>query len=71
MWTAKKLKKDGNYKWHTLLVLISILYCMFALVGSGADSIFWGTLLVTFMIPVFTFPALKLINNKELDVKID
>ena len=71
LWTAKKLKKDGNYKWHTLLVLVSILYCMFALVGSGADSIFWGTLLVTFMIPVFTFPALKLINNKELDVKVD
>ena len=71
LWTAKKLNKTGNYKIYTILEIIAILYCMFALIGSGADSIFYGTLLVTFMIPVFCFPALKLINNGKLKLETD
>lgn len=71
LWTAKKLNKAGNFKIYTILEIIAILYCMFALVGSGADSIFYGTLLVTFMIPVFCFPALKLINNGKLKLETE
>ena len=56
---------------YTILEIIAVLYCMFALVGSGADSIFYGTLLVTFMIPVFCFPALRLINDGKLQVETE
>lgn len=71
LWTAKKLKKEGSYKWHTTLLIIATLYCMFALVGSGADSIFWGTLLVTLMIPVFYPISIKLIEKGEIKLDLD
>lgn len=72
LWAAKKVGKEhGNFKLYTVLVIIAVLYCGFALVGSGADSIFYGTLLVTLVIPLFCFPGIKLIKGGKLNLKLE
>jgi len=34
-----------------------MIYCIFALLGSGSDSMFWGILMMMVTIPLFSFVA--------------
>lgn len=60
---SKKLNKSSSFMFYCVLVVIALIYCLFALVGSGSGSIFWGTMMVTFCIPMYSFVAVSRIKR--------
>jgi arginine:agmatine antiporter len=59
--SSKKLNTGSTFRIYTLLALIGVVYSIFALLGSGANSIFWGTALIMTAIPLYSL----VINKQE------
>lgn len=54
---SKKLNRGPTFMFYSTLTLIGMIYSIFALLGSGSDSIFWGTIMMMVTIPLFSFVA--------------
>lgn len=54
----KKLNKKGTgFSFYVIMVIIAMVYCLFAILGSGMNSIFWGTVLMCITIPPYCYVA--------------
>ncbi len=62
---AKKQNKGGNFVIYSILVVIGMAYSLFAMLGSGADSMYWGVVMVMLTIPLYSFIAAKRHKNGE------
>ncbi|RWR03354.1 antiporter [[Pantoea] beijingensis] len=54
---SKKMNRGSSFMFYCTLVVIGMIYCIFALLGSGGDSMFWGILMMMITIPLFSFVA--------------
>ncbi|BDH44571.1 histidine-histamine antiporter [Salmonella enterica subsp. enterica serovar Choleraesuis] len=54
---SKKLNRGPTFMFYCVLTVIGMIYSIFALMGSGSDSIFWGTIMMMVTIPLFSFVA--------------
>ncbi|MER5011576.1 histidine-histamine antiporter [Morganella morganii] len=54
---SKKMNRGSTFIFYNVLVVIGIIYCVFALLGSGSDSMFWGLVMMSITIPLFSFVA--------------
>lgn len=54
---SKKLNRGPTFMFYCVMVVIAMIYCVFALLGSGTDSMFWGTVMLMITIPLFSFVA--------------
>lgn len=53
-------KKDTkSFMFYTILAGIGLVYSLFAMLGSGSDTLFWGCLLIQITIPLYAFVAKK------------
>lgn len=57
--TAKSLNKGRTFIVYCFLAVIGVIYCLFALFGSGTDTMFWGVLMMLMTIPLYAFIAAK------------
>ena len=64
---SKKLNRGPTIMFFSTLTLIGMIYSIFALLGSGSDSIFWGTIMMMVTIPLFSFVAAGR-NRKGQDI---
>ncbi|HAD43552.1 MAG TPA: histidine-histamine antiporter, partial [Plesiomonas shigelloides] len=48
-----------TFRVYTGLVLIGIVFCLYALLGSGSNSLYWGILMVLITIPLYTYVVAK------------
>lgn len=51
---SKKMNIGPTFKLYAVLALIGVVYSIFALLGSGSQSIFWGTALIMVTIPLYS-----------------
>ena len=56
---AKKMDKGAKFYIYVVLAVIGMAYSLFALLGSGADSMYWGIAMVMCTIPLYSFVAAK------------
>lgn len=56
---SKKINRGPTFMFYAVLVVIGMAYSMFALLGSGADSLYWGTLMMVLTIPMYSYVAHK------------
>jgi len=56
---AKKLNKGRTFMFYSVLVIMAMIYCLFAMLGSGTDSMFWGIVMMMLTIPLYCFVATK------------
>jgi len=54
---SHKVNKGSTFMFYGVLVVIGMAFCVFALLGSGADSLYWGTLVMALTIPMYSFVA--------------
>ncbi|WP_297207153.1 histidine-histamine antiporter [uncultured Pluralibacter sp.] len=54
---SRKLNYGKSFMFYCVLTVIGVIYSIFALLGSGTDSIFWGTVMMMVTIPLFSFVA--------------
>ncbi|ROR05685.1 histidine-histamine antiporter [Erwinia sp. JUb26] len=62
---SKKMNRGPTFMFYAVMVAIGMIYSIFALLGSGTDSIFWGIVMMMFTIPLFSFVAAG--RNKKGD----
>jgi basic amino acid/polyamine antiporter, APA family len=49
----------GPWKARTLLAMLALLYSLWAVMGSGRETVFWGLLLLLAGVPVYAVQARK------------
>jgi arginine:agmatine antiporter len=54
---SHKANKGPTFMFYSVLVVIGMAFCIFALLGSGSDSLYWGTLVMALTIPLYSFVA--------------
>ena len=54
---SHKINKGSTFMFYGVLVVIGMAYCLFALLGSGSDSLYWGTLMMGITIPLYSYVA--------------
>lgn len=54
---AKKMNKGRTFVIYCILVALGMVYSLFAMLGSGSDSMFWGIVMVMSTIPLYCFVA--------------
>ncbi len=54
---AKKNNRGKSFVFYTIMVVIGMIYSIFALLGAGSDSMFWGVVMMVVTIPLFSFIA--------------
>ncbi|MGL5006422.1 MAG: amino acid permease [Plesiomonas sp.] len=59
----KDLTKTSVFKFYLVLVCIAFAYCLYALLGSGNNSLYWGILMVMITIPLYIYVAVR--KHKE------
>lgn len=64
---SKKINRGRTFMFYCVLTVIGMIYSIFALLGSGTDSIFWGTIMIMVIIPLFSFVAAGR-NKKGQDI---
>lgn len=62
---AHKINKGSTFMFYGVLVVIGMIYSLFALLGSGSDSLYWGTLMMGITIPLYSYVA----NNRNKEGK--
>ncbi|MGL5585929.1 MAG: amino acid permease [Plesiomonas sp.] len=55
----KDLTKTSVFKFYLVLVGIAFAYCLYALLGSGDNSLYWGILMVMITIPLYIYVAVR------------
>lgn len=56
---SKKLNKSREFMFYSVLTIIAMIYCLFALLGSGSGSIFWGVVMMSVTIPLYSFVSVS------------
>jgi len=54
---SKKINRGPTFMFYSVMVVIGMIYSIFALLGSGSDSMFWGIVMMMVTIPLFSFVA--------------
>lgn len=54
---SKKLNYGKSFIFYSFMVVIGMIYSIFALLGAGSDSMFWGVVIMMVTIPLFSFVA--------------
>ncbi|MGF6192307.1 histidine-histamine antiporter [Serratia sp. 2723] len=54
---SKKLNRGRAFMFYSVMVVIGMVYSIFALLGSGSDSMYWGIVMMMLTIPLFCFVA--------------
>ncbi len=54
---SKKMNRGPTFMFYSVMVVIGMIYSIFALLGSGSDSMFWGIVMMMVTIPLFSFVA--------------
>jgi len=54
---SKKMNRGPTFMFYSVMVVIGMIYSIFALLGSGTDSMFWGIVMMMVTIPLFCFVA--------------
>lgn len=54
---SKKMNRGPTFMFYSVMVVIGMIYSIFALLGSGTDSMFWGIVMMMVTIPLFSFVA--------------
>lgn len=54
---SKKINRGRTFMFYSVLTLIGIIYSIFALLGAGTDSMFWGVVMMIITIPLYSFVA--------------
>ncbi|MGL5768319.1 MAG: histidine-histamine antiporter [Plesiomonas shigelloides] len=68
---AKKLDTGRKFYVYALLTALGMIYSIFALLGSGNDSIFWGVVMLLCTIPLYSFVAAKKAHAGKVVVNAD
>lgn len=68
---AKNKNHGTSFILYCILTVIGIIYSIFALLGSGADSIFWGTVIMAVTIPLFSFVAAGRNKNGQTTLHLE
>lgn len=54
---AKGKINTPSFYVYMVLTAVALVYCLFAMLGSGSDTLFWGCLLLQITIPLYTYVA--------------
>jgi arginine:agmatine antiporter len=54
---ARKMNRGRSFMFYTVMVVIGMIYSIFAMLGSGTDSMFWGVVMIMLTIPLYCFVA--------------
>lgn len=54
---SKKINRGRTFMFYSVLTVIGIVYSIFALLGAGTDSMFWGVVMMIVTIPLYSFVA--------------
>ncbi len=54
---SKKINRGRTFMFYSVLTVIGIVYSIFALLGAGSDSMFWGVVMMMVTIPLYSFVA--------------
>jgi len=54
---SKKMNRGRSFMFYCVMVVIGMIYSIFAMLGSGSDSMFWGVVMIMVTIPLFCFVA--------------
>lgn len=54
---SKKINRGRTFMFYSVLTVIGIVYSIFALLGAGTDSMFWGVVMMMVTIPLYSFVA--------------
>lgn len=54
---SKKMNRGRTFMFYCVLAVIGMVYSIFALLGAGTDSMFWGIIIMLVTIPLFSFVA--------------
>ncbi len=54
---SKKINRGRTFMFYCVLTVIGIVYSIFALLGAGTDSMFWGVVMMMITIPLYSFVA--------------
>ncbi|EBA6833675.1 amino acid permease [Salmonella enterica] len=54
---AKGKSKSKSFYGYLFLTAVALIYCLFAMLGSGTDTLFWGCLLLQITIPLYSYVA--------------
>ncbi|MGK3143596.1 histidine-histamine antiporter [Pantoea sp. C2G6] len=54
---SRKLNHGKGFMFYCTMVVIGVIYSIFALLGSGNDSLYWGIAMLMVTIPLFSFVA--------------
>jgi hypothetical protein len=68
---VKNQNRGSSFIFYCVLTLIGIIYSVFALLGSGTDSIFWGTVIMAVTIPLFSFVIAGQHKKGEANLHLD
>lgn len=68
--SAKKLNKTHSYVTYGALVVIGMVYSVFALLGSGNDALFWGITMMVCTIPLYALVAAGKAKRGDLELYI-
>ncbi|MGL4454809.1 MAG: amino acid permease [Plesiomonas sp.] len=66
----KDLTKTSVFKFYLVLVGIAFAYCLYALLGSGDNSLYWGILMVMITIPLYIYVAVRKHKAEEATARI-
>ncbi|OON39335.1 histidine-histamine antiporter [Izhakiella australiensis] len=64
---SKKQNRGPTFMFYSVMVVIGMIYSIFALLGAGSDSMFWGIVMMMITIPLFCFVAVGK-NKKGQDI---
>jgi len=53
----KKLNKGGEYIFYVIMVVVAFCYSLFAILGAGASTITYGTVLMVITVPPYCYAA--------------
>lgn len=51
------MNRGRSFMFYSVMVVIGMIYSIFAMLGSGTDSMFWGVVMIMITIPLFCFVA--------------
>lgn len=64
---SKKMSVGPTFKLYAVLAMIGVVYSIFAMLGSGSQSIFWGTALIMVTIPLYSLVVRNASANANAD----
>lgn len=74
---SKGENTGASFYFYSILSGIGLVYCLFAMLGSGSDTLFWGCLLIQITVPLYVYAAKRknqrgeeILFNQQLEASI-